>query len=125
MAFSKNDGNEPRNYFVTMLIQKLSELEYLIFVQRASVINVFPAMKGIIAMLNMESQKELYEIYETIEKWEKNQKRYTKADIEKIYGRLMGYLHTGYLKEVNWIKPRFEAKTLEFIREDNPEKQKS
>jgi len=100
-------GNEPRNYFITVLIQKTSELEEMIFVNRATVISVFPAMQGIILMLNQKAQKDLKDLYGKIEKWDQNKLQYDKHQVRKAYGELMSYLHTGYLKEVNIATPRF------------------
>lgn len=123
MAFNNDYGNNPRNYFVTVLIQKAKDVDEMLYVNRSSVIHVFPAMKGIIQFLNAESQKELSELSQKIDEWRSNKKRYDRESIENAFGELMAYLHTGYLKEVNWVKPRFEAQKLEFVRE-KPEEHK-
>lgn len=118
MAFNNDYGQSPRNYFVNTLIQITRDIYYMIFVKRVSIIEIYPALKGVIGSLNEESQKDLAPLYKKIEQFENRQVRVTRHDIEKTYNELMQYLHTGYLKEVNWIKPRFAAEKLEFTREE-------
>ena len=105
--------NEPRNFFVTTLTQMTKDLNYLIFVERASVVQVFPAMKGIILFLNKKAQDDLAELYKKSRGWEANTRAYDKTkDIPKAYGDLMAYLHTGYLKEVNYATPKYGKQKL-------------
>jgi len=120
MAFNSDYGSTPRNYFVNQLTSVVFDVKSKIFDQRASVVDVFPAMKGIIATLNAESQNDLKEIVNDIDAWRANQKRYSKKEIEDTFFKIVAYLHTGYLKEVNWVKPRFATTELDYEREKAP-----
>jgi len=110
-SFSRSSDNIPRNRFIAELIEKTSNLEDMIYVHRVSVIAVFPAMKGIIQTLNEEAQKDLNELKEKIVDWRRNKRKYDREAVEDAYGELMAYLHTGYLKEVNYAaKPKYTKK---------------
>ena len=110
-SFDRSSGNIPRNNFIITLTRMLEKLEICIFNERSSVVNVFPSINGIIKTLNEEAQNDLTVLSQKISDWRKSKKPYTREDVEDAYGELVAYLHTGYLKEVNYsAAPKYAKK---------------
>ena len=114
-------GQEPRQVFINRLIYLTTQLQGYICVERAGPVKVFPAIKGIILLLDAKSQKELTSLYDRIERYETGKTDYNRHDIQNLFGDLMKYLHTGYLKELSWIKPRFDSTKIEYEKETEEE----
>lgn len=111
MPINTDYGNNPRNFFVNSLIHLTNNVRDMIYLKRDHIIYLYPALKSIIGSLNEESQKELKPIYDKITKFEKRECRVMRTDIEDTYNEIMRYLHTGYLKEVNYAaKPLIERR---------------
>jgi len=111
---------EPRQVFVNRLIYITSQLYQQIYVDRASVVKVLPAIIGVIAILNTKNKLALKEIIFKLQKCRKTS-NYPREDIEQIFSDIMDYLHNTHVKELSWIKPRFDSPIIDYEKETDDE----
>ena len=119
---SRDFGQEPRQVFVNRLIYITTQLEQDIYVSRASIIKVLPSIKGVISLLTKKDKKALEEVLKKINTY-RTSKSPTRQEIEAVFSDLMNYLHDTHLKEISWIKPKFDSPKLEYEKETPEEAQ--
>jgi hypothetical protein len=106
-------SGEPRNTYINSLILVARQIEYNIFFANLSMTKILPQLRGIIYMLDANSKEKLKDILATITRYEQNLRLVRdKNQIWNLYSEIMDYLHTTYLLECRYAKPKFGKTNL-------------
>jgi hypothetical protein len=96
---------EPRKFFLTLLIKKVFEAEEQIYVYHT--ISARPLI-GIIDILDTETKKKIEPIRKQLDGYI-NGKSIVEGNLEKLFSQLCDVLHEGYFKELNLAHPRIKG----------------
>jgi len=107
MSESNSYGGEPQKFFVNKLIYLTTEIEQAFYFGDVGILKILSAIEGLIHLLDENSQNDLTPILDQIERMQDNTKLIQKREVKNMFRNLMQYLHTGYLQELRFAKPKF------------------
>lgn len=100
---------EPKKNYTNNLIWMLTEVNKLIYIYKAPVLDTLEPMQGIIDFLPEKSKKELQDVNSTIDRFLKNSKLVRdRRQIKNLYRKISNFLLATHLREVG-IRPRFSS----------------
>lgn len=105
---------EPRNTYINSLILVARQIEYNMYFSGGSIVSMLPQLKGLIHMLDANSKEKLKDELTTLNRYSRNVNLIkNREQVEDLYSKIMNYLHSTYLREVRFAKPKYKGGKLE------------
>lgn len=111
MAEDFDFAQESKKVFVNFLILNCNLIEQKIYFGGSATSAIRP-LKGLIDSLDAQSKKKLKQQYEDLQSFEANVYLCSRERMEQIYSQVLSYLHSTYLKEMRFARPKYPSKKL-------------
>lgn len=108
---SSDFSGEPRKVFINFLIWNIKSIEDRIYFYSKVSTAIVPLM-GLIDSLDKKSKKTLKKQYDKLKAMKEGKAGLHNGVVEEIYREVLTYLHSSYLAEVRWAKPKYPHSKL-------------